>query len=97
MPSGIHHFSTQEGLNLELGQGGYIHSTESVIAAYADDTYVAVTALVAASGGESALIIKDLETGEQFNIKIPVGETIHGRWSVVAVLANNEVIIYKGN
>ena len=97
MASGIHHLSSQEGLNLELGQGGYEYSAQATVAGFGNDTYIAVTALVADDGSHCTVVLADIDTGEQVNHSIPVGSTVYGRWSSVILSANEECIIYKGN
>ena len=99
MASGVHQFSTQEGLNLELGQGGYIYSAPDGITVHSDDVYVAVTALVADDGAACTIFIYpvDDDMGDQDTINLPVGDTVYGRWSSVVVAADEKVIIYKGS
>ena len=99
MASGIYQFSEQEGLNLELGQGGYAYSAEDTLVAYSDDTYIAVTALVGESDDECTVVLslQDSSMGDSVTISLPVGTTVYGRWSSVAVAANDQVIIYKGS
>ena len=99
MASGIHQFSTQEGLNLELAQAGCIYRAPSGVTGYSDNIYIALTALGAGTGSASTVILTpvDSDMGDTVTVKVPVGTTIYGRWKNVALAANEKVIIYKGS
>ena len=45
MGQGLLKYSETEGLNVQLGQGGYIYRAPTTLVAYSDDTYVAITVL----------------------------------------------------
>ena len=99
MASGIHAFTVQEGINVQLGQGGYKHidqaGTDNTGAAAAGVEYVAITVLEAATistESNDSDIYPDLST-----ITVPAGTTIYGRWNKVTIAtANASAICYRG-
>tara|TARA_Y100000310_G_C20268357_1_gene616828 strand:+ start:334 stop:633 length:300 start_codon:yes stop_codon:yes gene_type:complete len=99
MASGIYQFSTQEGLNLELAQAGCIYRAPTGVTGYSDNIYIAVTALEAASASACTVILTsvDSDVADSMTIELPVGTTVYGRWSMVALAANEKVILYKGS
>ena len=99
MAEGLLKYSSTEGLNLQLGQGGYIYRAPSGITSYSDDTYVAITALEAASAGICNVVVfpTDEAISDQDTILIPVGTTIYGRWKTIVLISGDKVILYKGS
>ena len=108
MANGLHKFTVQEGVNAQLGQGGYDLVAAATVNAH---TYVAITALVgtttdldstAATGGDyaqgtvSATSVDTNSWASLSSLEVPVGTTIYGRWSAVTLAANDTAIVYRG-
>jgi hypothetical protein len=99
MASGIHAFTVQEGVNAQLGQGGYKHidqaGTDNTGTAADGVEYVAITVLEAATittVSNDPATYPDLST-----ITVPAGTTIYGRWNLVTVATSNATAIcYRG-
>ena len=98
---GLNAYTAQEGIALQLGQGGWDIVTNAAISA---NTYIAITILVGtevisgntASGTVTATSV-DTELGDSLStVEIPVGCTIYGRWSAVTIGANDTAIVYRG-
>jgi hypothetical protein len=91
---GLQAYTLQEGLNIELGQGGYDYVAAGISAVtVSDDTYVAITAIIQA---EVTLTSVDTDIWDTVTITIPIGMTIYGRWSSVEVAAGDRAIVYRG-
>tara|TARA_R110002020_G_scaffold201400_1_gene404016 strand:- start:152 stop:451 length:300 start_codon:yes stop_codon:yes gene_type:complete len=99
MASGIHAFTVQEGVNVQLGQGGYIHidqaGTDNTGTAADGVEYVAITVLEAATVttvSNDPDVYPDLAA-----IPVPAGTTIYGRWNKVTVATTNgTALCYRG-
>ena len=98
---GLNAYTAQEGIALQLGQGGWDIVTNAAISA---NTYIAITVLVGsevisgntASGTVTAVSV-DTELGDSLStVEVPVGCTIYGRWSAVTIGANDTAIVYRG-
>jgi hypothetical protein len=98
---GLNAYTAQEGIALQLGQGGWDIVTNAAISA---NTYIAITILVGtevisgntASGTVTATSV-DTELGDSLStVEVPVGCTIYGRWSAVTIGANDTAIVYRG-
>ena len=83
---GLNAYTAQEGIALQLGQGGWDIVTNAAISA---NTYIAITILVGtevisgntASGTVTATSV-DTELGDSLStVEVPEGCTIYGRWS----------------
>ena len=106
MANGIHAFTVQEGINAQLGQGGYMFLDQaggSGGGAGTDNTgttatgveYVAITILEAATVttvSNNTSIYPNLSA-----ITVPAGTTIYGRWNKVTLATSNaSAIVYRG-
>ena len=98
---GLNAYTAQEGIALQLGQGGWDIVTNAAISA---NTYIAITILVGtevisgntASGTVTATSV-DTELGDSLStVEVPVGCTIYGRWSAITIGANDTAIVYRG-
>jgi len=98
---GLNAYTAQEGISLQLGQGGWDVVNNATIYS---NTYVAITILVGtevisgntASGTVTAVSV-DTELGDSMTtVEVPVGCTIYGRWSSITIGANDTAIIYRG-
>tara|TARA_R110002167_G_scaffold2795_1_gene13731 strand:- start:43 stop:342 length:300 start_codon:yes stop_codon:yes gene_type:complete len=98
---GLNAYTAQEGISLQLGQGGWDVVNNATINS---NTYVAITILVGtevisgntASGTVTAVSV-DTELGDSMTtVEVPVGCTIYGRWSSITIGANDTAIIYRG-
>jgi hypothetical protein len=98
---GLNAYTAQEGIALQLGQGGWDVVTNATVNS---DTYVAITILVGseviadntASGTVTATSV-DTELGDSLSsLEVPEGCTIYGRWSSVTIGANDTAIVYRG-
>ena len=98
---GLNAYTAQEGISLQLGQGGWDVVNNATIN---DHTYVAITILVGtevisgntASGTVTATVV-DTSIGDSIStLEVPVGCTIYGRWSSVTLGANDTAIVYRG-
>ena len=98
---GLNAYTAQEGIALQLGQGGSDIVTNAAISA---NTYIAITILVGtevisgntASGTVTATSV-DTDLGDSLSsLEVPVGCTIYGRWSAVTIGANDTAIVYRG-
>ena len=101
MAQGLNAYTASEGINVQLGQAGWDIVTNAEITAH---TYVAITILVGteviadntASGTVTATSV-DTDLGDSLSsLEVPVGCTIHGRWSAVTIGANDTAIVYRG-
>ena len=101
MAQGLNAYTASEGINVQLGQAGWDIVTNAEITA---NTYVAITILVGteviadntASGTVTATSV-DTDLGDSLSsLEVPVGCTIHGRWSAVTIGANDTAIVYRG-
>jgi N-acetylmuramic acid 6-phosphate (MurNAc-6-P) etherase len=101
MANGLNKFTVQEGVNAQLGQGGYDIVTNAAVSAH---TYVAITILVGtevisgntASGTVTATSIDTSIWDTITTTEVPVGCTIYGRWSAVTIGPNDTAIVYRG-
>ena len=99
MANGIHALTVQEGINVQLGQGGYKYIDQAGTAntgTAADGVeYVAVTVLEAGTittASNDTSIYPTLTA-----IPVPAGTTIYGRWNkITAVGSNVTAICYRG-
>ena len=98
---GLNACTAQEGISLQLGQGGWDVVNNATVNAH---TYVAITVLVGteviedntASGTVTAVSV-DTELGDSLStIEVPEGCTIYGRWSSITIGANDTAIVYRG-
>ena len=101
MAQGLNAYTASEGINVQLGQAGWDIVTNATVNAH---TYVAITILVgteviaanSASGTVTATSV-DTDLGDSLSsLEVPVGCTIHGRWSAVTIGANDTAIVYRG-
>ena len=93
----LHRYTLQEGLNLELAQGGYDYVNAAFgaqsIASTSDYDYIAVTGMTEA---EVQFTSADTDIWDEVTIIIPAGTTIYGRWSGVRVSSGDKAIVYRG-
>ena len=98
---GLNAYTAQEGIALQLGQGGWDIVTNAAISA---NTYIAITILVGtevisgntASGTVTATSV-DTELGDSLStVEVPEGCTIYGRWSSVTLGSGDTAIVYRG-
>jgi len=98
---GLNAYTAQEGIALQLGQGGWDIVTNATINAH---TYIAITVLVGsevisgntASGTVTAVSV-DTELGDSLStVEVPEGCTIYGRWSSVTLGSGDTAIVYRG-
>jgi|TARA_R110000764_G_scaffold237277_1_gene333277 hypothetical protein len=98
---GLNAYTAQEGISLQLGQGGWDIVNNATVNAH---TYVAITVLVGteviadntASGTVTAVSV-DTELGDSLStVEVPEGCTIYGRWSSITIGANDTAIVYRG-
>ena len=98
---GLNADTAQEGISLQLGQGGWDIVNNATVNSH---TYVAITVLVGteviadntASGTVTAVSV-DTELGDSLStVEVPEGCTIYGRWSSVTIGANDTAIVYRG-
>ena len=98
---GLNAYTAQEGIALQLGQGGWDIVTNATVSA---NTYVAITMLVGteiisgntASGTVTATSV-DTELGDSLSsLEVPEGCTIYGRWSSVTLGSGDTAIVYRG-
>jgi hypothetical protein len=105
MPSGLHKYTVQEGVNAQLGQAG----ADIVTAATVNQTtnsgvnWVAITVLVGnTDAGEhhtAAITATSVDIGvwdSPSSLVVPVGTTIYGRWSLVTAGTGDTIIAYRG-
>ena len=98
---GLNAYTAQEGIALQLGQGGWDIVTNATINAH---TYIAITVLVGsevisgntASGTVTAVSVDTELVDSLSTVEVPVGCTIYGRWSAVTIGANDTAIVYRG-
>ena len=83
-----------------LGQGGCDIVTNAEITAH---TYVAITPLVGGTdAGEhhtctvSATSVDTDSWDSLSSLEVPVGATIHGRWSAVTIGSGDTAMVYRG-
>ena len=99
----IQEYSVQEGKNIQLGQGGYVHlkTTSSEIVHTDEGHYNAITVLE----DECTVTVVDVavhgEIGKFFLLKpVPAGTTLYGAWTRVSIKRtgsnNTSAIVYKG-
>ena len=106
MASGLHAFTVQEGINAQLGQGGYMHldqaggsggggGTDNTGTESAGVEYVAIQVLEAAT---VSTVSNDTNTYPNLDgATVPAGTTIYGRWSKVTIATTNATAIcYRG-
>ena len=99
MASGIHAFTVQEGVNVQLGQGGYKHidqaGTDNTGTATTGVEYVAITVLEA---GTITTVSNDTSLYPNLSaVPVPAGTTIYGRWNLVTISTSNATAIcYRG-
>ena len=106
MPSGLHAFTVQEGVNAQLGQGGYMHldeaggsgggsGTDNTGTAADGVEYVAITVLEAAT---VTTVSNDTDTYPNLaTMTVPAGTTIYGRWNKVTIATSNATALcYRG-
>ena len=98
---GLNAYTAQEGIALQLGQGGWDIVTNATINAH---TYIAITVLVgseviadnSASGTVTATSV-DTDLGDSLSsLEVPEGCTIYGRWSAVTIGSGDTAIVYRG-
>jgi hypothetical protein len=98
---GLNAYTAQEGISLQLGQGGWDIVTNATVNSH---TYVAITVLVgseviadnSASGTVTATSV-DTELGDSLSsLEVPEGCTIYGRWSAVTIGSGDTAIVYRG-
>ena len=98
---GLNAYTAQEGISLQLGQGGWDIVTNATVNS---DTYVAITVLVgseviadnSASGTVTATSV-DTDLGDSLSsLEVPEGCTIYGRWSAVTIGSGDTAIVYRG-
>ena len=96
MATGIRKFSVLEASNLNLGQLGYEYVTNATVS---DDSYIAITALGTTAGKSTTEITATSSDPAVWDtlttIEVPVGVTIYGKWSSVAVANGDAAIVYK--
>ena len=96
MATSIRKFSVLEASNLNLGQLGYEYVTNATVS---DDSYIAITALGTTAGKSTTEITatsSDTAVWDTLTaIEVPVGVTIYGKWSSVAVANGDAAIVYK--
>ena len=112
MANGLHKYTVQEGVNAQVGQGGWDIVTNNTVNSH---TYIAITVLKgtrtstdldgtgtddfeygSAYGTVSATSV-DTDLGDNLStVEIPEGITIYGRWSAVTIGANDTAIVYRG-
>ena len=101
MGKGLNAYTASEGINVQLGQGGWDIVTNAAISAH---TYIAITILVGSeviddntASGTIAATSVDTDLGDSLSsLEVPVGCTIYGRWSAVTIGANDTAIVYRG-
>ena len=101
MANGLHKFTVQEGVNAQLGQGGWDIVTNATVNAH---TYIAITVLVGTevigdntASGTVTATSADTSLGDSLSsLEVPEGCTIYGRWSAVTIGANDTAIVYRG-
>ena len=98
---GLNAYTAQEGISLQLGQGGWDIVTNATVNSH---TYVAITVLVgseviadnSASGTVTATSV-DTDLGDSLSsLEVPEGCTIYGRWSAVTIGSGDTAIVYRG-
>ena len=98
---GLNAYTAQEGISLQLGQGGWDIVTNATVNSH---TYVAITVLVgseviadnSASGTVTATSV-DTELGDSLSsLEVPERCTIYGRWSAVTIGSGDTAIVYRG-
>ena len=93
----LHKYTLQEGLNLELGQGGYDYVAPSGDSeTISDHTYIAITALTASGGTVTVITSSDTDIWDTTAVNLPVGVTIYGRWDSVIIADGDIAIVYRG-
>ena len=106
MASGLHAFTVQEGINAQLGQGGYMFldqaggsgggaATDNTGTAATGVEYVALTILEAAT---VTTVSNDTSTYPNLStVTVPAGTTIYGRWNKVTIATGDaSAIAYRG-
>ena len=93
----LHRYTLQEGLNLELAQGGYDYVNAALgnvsLASTSDYDFIAVTGMTEA---ELVLTSADANIWDEVTVIVPAGTTIYGRWSGIRVSSGDKAIIYRG-
>ena len=97
MAQGMHKYSVQEAQNVKLGQGGYDYATGATInqTTNPNTEWVAIQALSAVANVTT--ISADTDIWDSLtDVDIPVGTTIYGRWTSIAVDGSDFIIAYRG-
>ena len=108
MATGIHQYTSDEGVSVQLGQAGYkyidVAGTANTGTAATGVEYIAVTILEgvpsAAGKGTANIATKSNDTNlfpEVTFANLDTGTTIYGRWNKVTITGTNcTAICYKG-
>ena len=97
MAEGVHKYSEQEALNVQLGQGGSDYVTNATVnqTTNPNTDWIAIQALSVAAVVSATSIDPNI-WDTLSSVTIPVGTTIYGRWSVVTVASGDFAIAYRG-
>ena len=106
MARGLHQYSSDEGVSVQLGQAGYdlVGSGETVNQTTNPGVnWVAITVLTGSTddgknstGSISATSVDTSMWDTLSTIAVPTGATIYGRWSIVTTASNDIAIAYRG-
>jgi len=97
MASGLHKYTVQEGINAQLGQGGYdiveaatVNQSTNPNTEWVAITFIVGTTLTTATAVDNT-IWDDID-----GLEVPAGTTIYGRWNVITVGSGDIAICYRG-
>ena len=106
MAKGLHQYTAGEGVNAQLGQGGYdiiLGGTTINQTTNPGVNWVAITVLTGSTddaknstGSISATSVDTSIWDTLSTIAVPTGATIYGRWSIVTTASNDIAIAYRG-
>ena len=97
MAKGIHQYSSDEGVSVQLGQAGY----DVVTAATVNQTtnpnteWVAIQ-LIVGTTVTTATSVDDSIWDDISTLEVPAGTTIYGRWNVITIGSGDTAICYRG-
>ena len=97
MARGLHQYSSDEGVSLQLGQAG----ADNVRATTVDQTtnpgvtWIAIT-MLAGTTISSATSVDTAIWDSLSSCEVPEGTTIYGRWSAITIGTSDAAMCYRG-
>jgi len=97
MARGLHQYSSDEGVSVQLGQAGYdlVEAAGVTQSTNPGVTWVAIQMIV----GATVTLATSVDTAIWDNIatlEVPAGTTIYGRWSAITIGSGDSAICYRG-